>query len=170
MKKIIAIVLLVLAIAGISALATWTEGFTAWDLKELNEENLVNVANYDATFDTADYDDLDIEVDEDGVITIEGENKGAEDLKIKVATVSLTKGEYTISSGAKGTDDKTYYMSIIIGDKEIIADDGEDSTFKVETEDTFDIYITVCDGEEIDTTLKPVVVEGDKAGSFYVIG
>lgn len=170
MKKILAIIILLLAVMGISALATWTDGFTAWELKELNEDNLVKLANYDAAFETADYDDLDIEVDEDGVIAIEGENKGTEDLKIKVATVTLAKGEYTISSGAKGADDKTYYMSIVVGDKEIIADDGEDSTFKVESEETFEIYITVCDGEKIDTTFKPVVVEGDKAGSFYVIG
>ena len=84
MKKIIAIVLLVLAIAGISALSTWTDVFTAWDLKELNEENLVNVANYDATFETADYDDLDIEVDEDGFITVGKKGKKQEQSSVLI--------------------------------------------------------------------------------------
>ena len=170
MKKIITIIVLVLAVAGIASLAVWTEGFTAWDIKELNEDNLIVVDNYFDGLDDEREDGLTVEVDEDGVITVEGENEGTTDIKIAVASVTLEAGEYTFASHAKGTSNKTYYMSLEAGTLVIIGDEGEDSTFEIDTRTTFTLYFVVCAGEEIDATFKPVLVEGDKEGSFFVIG
>lgn len=170
MKKIIWIIVGVLLISGISALAVWTDGFTAWDVTEINEDNLIKVENYNESLDAEREDGLDVEIDEDGVITVEGENETEETVKIAVCSITLGKGEYTIASHASGTSNKTYYMSIEDGENIVIADEDEDSTFDVDTETTYTVYIVVCAGEEIDTTFKPVLVEGDKAGSFYVVG
>ena len=170
LRKIISMIALVLVIAAVASLAVWTEGFTAWKIRELNEDNLIKSENYVDGLDDKREDGLKIEVDEDGVITVEGENETEDDVKIVVTTVTLKAGEYTISSSAKGTDDKTYYLSIEAGDNVIIADEDEDSTFEVDEETTYTVYIVVCAGEEIDTTFKPVLVNGDEAGSFFVIG
>ena len=177
MKKIIAIVLLLLAIVGISSLASWTDGFTAWDLKELNEDNLIVVDNYVDTLEDKRTDGLTVEVDEDGAITVEGENEGTEDIKITVVSnFPLEDGEYTFGTSSKGSDKKAYYMCIMQGNEIVAADydEEEDRTFKVKnaegSSNVYQLCIVVCAGEEIDTTFKPVLVEGDKAGSFYVIG
>ena len=169
-KNILVIIFCIFASVLISSLVgSLTNGFVDWDFHIVNEKNLISIDNYDSAL-TAEIDGIDIEVDEDGVITVDGENKGTGDLKIKVADLTLKKGEYTFSSSAKGADDKTYFMSIENGNTVVKADDGEDSTFDVKEEATYTVYITICAGEEIDTTFKPVLVDGDKVGSFYVIG
>lgn len=170
MKKVLITIVLLLAVAGIASLAVWTEGFTAWDIRELNEDNLIKSETYVSNLDDRRTDGLKIEVDEDGKITVEGENETAEDIKVTVAEITLGEGEYTFTTSARGADDKTYYMCLEAGDISLIADDGDYSTFEVNEETTYTIYIVVCAGEEIDTTFKPVIVEGDEAGSFYVMG
>ena len=171
MKKVIIIIVLLLAIAGIASLAVWTEGFTAWEIRELNEDNLIKVDDYVSTLEDRRTDGLKIDVDEDGVITVEGENETEEDVRVIVAEISLPKGEYTFTTSAKGTDDKTYHMLLAQGENmEIIADDGKYSTFEIDEDTTFGVFIVVCAGEEIDTVFKPVLVKGDESGSFYVIG
>ena len=177
MKKIIAIVVLLLLIVGVSSLSTWTDGFTAWDLKEVNEDNIINVDDYVYGLDDKREDGLKIEIDDDGIITVEGENEGTEDIVITViGSFGLKDGEYTFGTSAKGTDDKTYYMCIMSDDEVIVADydEEEDRTFEVEndsgTSNVYQLCIVVCAGEKIDTTFKPVLVDGDKEGSFYVIG
>lgn len=169
MKKILTLVVLLLAVAGIASIAVWTEGFTAWEITEVNESNLINVSLYDGTLDNRRTDGLTVDVDEDGKITVEGKNDGETDIKIKVGEVKLAEGEYTFSA-ARSTSKKTYYMSLENGDTVIYNNDGKNSTFDVETETTYSIYIVVNAGQEIDTTFKPVLVAGDEAGSFYVMG
>ena len=169
-KGIISLIVAVLVIAAISSLAVFTDGFTEWDIRDVNPDNLIKVDDYSSTLDAKRTDGLKVDFDEDGVITVDGKNSGATDIKIEVATITLAKGQYTFSTSARGADDKTYYMSLETTDLKIMADDGEDSTFIVDTETEFVIYIVVCAGEEIDTTFKPVLVTGDDEGSFYIIG
>ena len=169
MKKVLTIIVLLLAVAGISSLAVWTEGFTAWDIKELNEDNLIKVEQYVSTLEDKRTDGLKVDCDEDGVVTVTGENKTESDVEILVAEITLEAGEYTFTTSAKGVDDKTYYMCLSSGDEIIIAD-GDDATFKVDEQTTFGVKIIVCAGEKIDTTFKPVIVEGDKPATFYVVG
>ena len=174
MKKVLTIVLLILVVTSISVIVTWTNGFTDFEIKELNPDNLFNASMYSDALANKRSDGLKVDVDDDGVITIDGENKTDDDVMIVVGQLTLAKGEYTISSSARGTGTKTYYMQIHYGTGEtetvIIADDGEDSTFELEEETECIVEIIVCAGEEIDTTFKPVIVSGDKAGRFYIIG
>lgn len=174
MKKVLTIVLLILAVTAISVIVTWTNGFTDFEIKELNPDNLLNASKYYSTLADKRSDGLKVDVDDDGVITIDGENKTDDDVPLVVAILTLEKGEYTISSSARGTGTKTYYMQLRYGEGEtetvIIADDGEDSTFELEAATQCYVEIIVCAGEKIDATFKPVIVSGDMAGRFYIIG
>ena len=158
------------AILGI--IAGVTDGFQDYEFREVNEDNLINVDNYVATLEDKRTDGLKVEVNDDGVIAITGENKSETDVEIEVCSVELKADEYTLSCEAKGIDDKTYYLIARTGEGDtattITVDSEKGETFKVEAEATYTIYIVVCDGEEIDTTFKPVLVEGDEAGDFYV--
>ncbi|MBO5356479.1 MAG: hypothetical protein J6A95_01805 [Clostridia bacterium] len=163
-------VLLCSAILGV--VAKVTDGFQDWEMREVNEDNLINVDNYVSTLDGYKQDGLKVTVNDDGVIAVTGENKAETDVEIEVCSVTLKADEYTLSCEAKGIDDKTYYLIARTGEGDtattITVDSSKGETFKVESEATYTIYIVVCDGEEIDTTFKPVLVDDDEAGEFYV--
>ncbi len=163
-------VLLSVAVVGI--IAGVTDGFQDFEMREVNEDNLINVDNYVTTLEDKRTDGLKVKVNDDGVIAITGENETEADVEIEVCSVTLKADEYTLSCEAKGIDDKTYYLVARTGEgenaKEIVVDSDKGETFKVEAETTYTIYIVVCEGEEIDTTFKPVLVDDDEAGDFYV--
>ena len=172
-KKLAGIILVAVLIAvGVSAIfGAITKGFQEFDIREPNPDNIINVEQYNEALDAEREDGLKVEFDEDGAITVSGKNKTEEDVKIAIQDVTLEVGKYTISSGAKNTDDETYFLSIVNGEEEIIADTEDDSTIAITANDTTcTIYITVCAGESVDTTFYPVLVEGSKTGDFYVIG
>ncbi|MBQ8738162.1 MAG: hypothetical protein IJZ04_01560 [Clostridia bacterium] len=162
----------VLIAVGLSALFGFiTKGFTDFDVRELNPDNLINVEAYNDTLEDKRDDGLAITVSEEGEITVEGKNKTEADVMIAIQDVTLEVGKYTISSGVKNTDEDTYYLSIVNGEETIIADMEEDSTFTIATNDTTcTVYIVVCAGENVDATFRPVLVEGSSAGDFYTIG
>ena len=166
------ILVAVLIAVGVSAIFGFiTKGFQEFDIREPNPDNIINVEQYNEALDAEREDGLTVEVDEDGAITVSGKNKTEADVKIAIQDVTLEVGKYTISSGAKNTDDETYFLSIVNGEEEIIADTEDDSTIAITANDTTcTIYITVCAGESVDTTFYPVLVEGSKTGDFYVIG
>lgn len=161
-------VLLSTAVLGI--IAGVTDGFQDFEMREVNEDNLINVDNYIATLEDKRTDGLKVEVNDDGVIAITGENETETDVEIEVCSVTLKADEYTLSCEAKGIDDKTYYLKAVdeTNDVTVIVDSDKEETFNIEAEATYKIYIVVCAGEEIDTTFKPVLVEGDEPGDFYV--
>lgn len=162
---------ILLGVALCSIVGKITDGFTDFDIRSLNEDNLLSVEDYAEGLDEKRDDGLTVTVSEKGVITVEGENETEADVKIAVQDVTLDTGKYTISSDAKGVKDDTYYLCIVNGDKTIIADTEDDSTFTIFADDTTcTVYIVVCAGETVDATFKPVLVEGSEAGSFYVIG
>ena len=161
-------ILVCAAVLGIVGVVS--DGFNDFELREVNEDNLINVDNYVSTLDGYKENGLKVEVNDDGVIAITGENKTNNDVEIEVCSVTLKADEYTLSCEAKGIDDKTYYLKAVdsTNDKSVIVDSSKGETFKIEAEATYTIYIVVCDGEEIDTTFKPVLVDDDEAGKFYV--
>lgn len=164
-------VLLSSAVLGI--IAGVTDGFQNFEFRQVNEDNFINVDNYVSTLDGYKQDGLKVSVNDDGVIAVTGENETETDVEIEVCSVTLKADEYTLSCEAKGIDDKTYYLVARMGTgddvEEIVIDSDKSKTFEVDTETTFTIYIVVCDGEKIDTTFKPVLVEGDEVGNFYVL-
>ena len=148
-----------------------TNGFQDFDIREVNPDNIINVESYVDNLDAEREDGLKIEVSEDGAITVSGKNKTEQDVKIEIQDVTLEVGKYTISSGAKNTDEKTYFLSIVNGEDEVIADTEDESTIAILANNSeCTIYITICAGESVDTTFYPVLVEGTKTASFYVIG
>lgn len=150
-----------------------TDGFQDFEIREVNEDNLINVDNYAITLEDKRTDGLKVEVNDDGVIAITGKNETDSDVEIEVCSVTLKADEYTLSCEARGIDDKTYYLVARTGTgddiEEIVIKNDKSKTFEVKTETTFTIYIVVCDGEKVDTTFKPVLVEGKEVGSFYVL-
>lgn len=148
-----------------------TKGFTDFELREPNEDNLIQVDNYSTTLEDKRDDGLSIEVNEDGVIAITGENKTESDVEIVICDVTLKADEYTFTANAKGVDDKTYFIKAVdtVNDITVIVDSADSETFDVETEGTYSIIIVVCAGEEINTTFKPVLNEGDETIPFYVL-
>lgn len=173
-KTIGVIVLIVVLCTGIlGIIGTITKGFTDFEVRVPNEKNLIQVDNYFTTLEDKREDGLSIEVNEDGVIAVTGKNNSTEDVVIDICSVTLKAGKYTLSSSAKGTSDKTYYLVATtgVGDSafEIKGDTEKESTFSIEEETEFTISIVVCAKESINTTFKPVLNEGDKPVDFYVI-
>ena len=135
---------------------------TDWEFKTLNEDNLIKVDNYTIVDDKNA--DIAIDVKDDGQIAVKGKNKTETDAEKAIVAITLEKGDYYISSGDKKTSSTTYYL--VLRDTEggeIIADDD----FTVTESTNYTLYIVVKPGVEIDTTFAPVLVKGDKAGSFY---
>ena len=163
------IVLCSTALLGV--IAAVTDGFQDFEFRQVNEDNLICVDNYEAALEDKRTDGLKVEVNDDGVIAITGENETENDVEIEICTVTLKADEYTLScEGARGLDDKTYYLKAVndSDDSTVIVDSNKAETFKVESDSTYTIYIVVCDGEEINTTFKPVLVADDEPGDFYV--
>ena len=163
-------VLLSSAVLGI--IAGVTDGFQDFEFRQVNEDNLINVDNYISTLDGYKQDGLNVSVNDDGVIAVTGENETETDVEIEVCSITLKADEYTLSCESKGIDDKSYYLIARTGEGDsattIVIDSDKSETFDVTEESEFTIYIVVCDGEEIDTTFKPVLVEGDEPGNFFV--
>ena len=171
-KTIGIIVLIVVLCTGIlGIIGACTKGFTDFEVRVPNEDNLIQADDYKSTLEDKREDGLKLEVNDDGVIAITGENKTEADVEITICDVVLKADEYTLSANAKGVDDKTYYLKAVdsTNDVSIVVDTDKSETFEVTTEGTYSIIIVVCAGEEINTTFKPVLNEGDEPVDFYVI-
>ena len=164
---IIAIAVL-LSVALSSLFGVITKGFNDFDFRTVNEANKIKVDDYSTTlYDDKRADGLTVDVSEHGEITISGENMGETDIIIDVVDVTLDFGRYNLSSGTE-TDDDTYYLQITDGTTTVVADLDDESILQV-TEDgtSYSVQIVVKAGEKINTTFKPVLVEGSHAEEFF---
>ena len=171
LKTIGLILLVVLACVGVAGMCFGIIN----NIRSTNPDNIINVENYDEGLTAEREDEIAVTTSDDGQITVKGKNEAETDVEIKVCDVTLAKGEYTISSNAKGVSNETYYLCLRTGEGETaettLADTKDDSTITVEADDTvYTVYIVICAGAEIDTTFQPVLVSGAEAGSFYVYG
>lgn len=170
-KKIGVILACVALLAALVALlGVATEGFTSFknaSIREPNPDNLITLDNYKVVEIEDDKETgYTIAINDDGVITIKGENEAEEAVKIAVQDVVLEADkEYTLSSGAK-TSNKTYFVTVENADGSV---EFEEETFEVETAGTYTVYITIKGETEINETFELVLIEGDKAGSFYTV-
>lgn len=137
-----------------------------FDFQTINEANIIKVDDYDIV-NTEDEDSkLQVSVDEDGLITVDGENDTKATVELEVVTVSLEKGEYKFVSNAKGCSDKTYQLILKDNDDGVIIADEE---FNVEAETaTYTVYIAIYDGAEIDAKFAPVLVKKGENTDFFV--
>ena len=170
-KKIGIILACVALLAALVALiGVATGGFTSFknaSIREPNPDNLITLDNYKVVEIEDDKETgYTIAINDDGVITIKGENEAEDAVKIAVQDVVLEADkEYTLSSGAK-TSNKTYFVTVENADGSV---EFEEETFEVETAGTYTVYITIKGETEINETFELVLIEGDKAGSFYTV-
>lgn len=173
-KRIILIVVaLLVIILAISAIGFATDGFNKntdkWGIREVNEKNFIKASEYTVK-NGALAEGLNVTVSNNGEITVNGKNNSSVVTKIEVQNVTLGPGTYTFSSGSDKTSTGTYFMSMEKsgGTESYTADFVGQCTFTLDAETEFVVYICVQSGIEINTTFKPVIVEGESAGSFYV--
>ena len=161
------LITVLIAVVCSSCLGWLTAGFQNFDVaqrfeKERNPDNLITISS--VTLATTRHSSgIDVTVDEDGVVTLDG--KVTEDIQLPYATVSLQPGEYILSGDEKGSAG-TYYLSIVVGEQTIYGN--LDGKFTVETAGSYTITINVeADTQLRNVKLYPVINSGDSAVDFY---
>ena len=164
---VVAIVILV----GLLGFAT--AGFTEtnpdnWELYSINKNNYFKLDDY--TVKTSNSGNgYSISVDDYGQIKVSGKNETTSAVEIAVQEITLSAGTYTFTSGASGTSNNGYNMSLKNTTQTIHADYG-DNTFTLEAETTFTAYINIGAEKSCNITFSPVIVEGEEAGNFFIVG
>ena len=181
-RNIIIIVVAVLAAVFVSTLiGTLSHGYddifepSNWG-NQRNPDNLIMVSEDDVICNIGagpgevnlnEY--FDVSVNGKGVVSIDGDGAKEDDLSIVLwSSDKLAAGTYTFSCETKGTfngninictfsDGPSFSQYIPV----------DDDTFTVTAGTTYYLVVTAEAGQEIDATFKPVLVSGDKAGSFY---
>ena len=139
--------------------------------KELNENNLysaelLTIERYNAGTGIV------VDTEKDGVITLDGKLGGTAAVDIKVATVDLKAGTYTMTTNAPvGRYSAYMYATADNGTTKLAFDFGgtkTDGVFEIAASDTYDIYIHVEPDIEFDHVhYYPTIVNGDEAGEYY---
>ena len=168
-RNLIVIIVAVLAAVFISTLiGTMTNGFEdvfnpeEWNRKDVNTDNFISKENY--LIKTMSYPNgLEVTVKDNGLIRVTGENKDSENAVIEICKVTLPAGTYTFTSGDSGTSASKYYLKA--GDYYA---DFNNNTFTLAEETELTVSISVLKGEEVSATFSPVIVEGEKEGSFFI--
>ena len=164
-KKSIALVAIAVVIC--TCLGWLTAGFQSFDIgsrfeRERNPENLIDAENISLA--TARHESgIDITVDDNGVVTLNGESD--EDVTLTYAVVALEPGDY-ILTGAEDGSKSTYYLSVTVGSEVIKGDfNGE---FTVSTAGSYTIQIHIKGETALkNVKLYPIVNEGSEAVNFY---
>ena len=165
MKKILVIIGAILLVAAL-ALGICS----AFNLfpRERNEANLIDISaeNYIETHNTAR--GVKVKVDEDGIIKLSGKATSAN--SVTVATVALKAGTYTLS-GVNDPNIDEFGMRVMYGDGNIAMAGTESATFTLAADETVTIILYWCEDYNFNfnanSTVKPVLVEGEVAGEFY---
>ena len=181
--RAVAVVLgFVLVVGAVSFIGKKTNGFAdditldALTQRDLNKDNLYTV---DAlTIETYDAGTgIVIEKENDGVLVLDGKLGGETAADIKVGSIDLKKGTYSLTTGANGKGSgvgqySTYmYLTADNGTTKLAFDFGgtaTDGVFEIATADSYDIYIHVePDVDFNDKHFYPTIIEGDETGAFY---
>ena len=165
---IVIVVAVLLSVFVATLIGTMTNGFEdtfnpeEWNKKDVNTDNLISKDSY--LIRTQSYEQgLEVEVKDNGLIKVTGENKDAETMQIDICKVTLPAGTYTFSSGVNGTSASKYYLKA--GDYYA---DFNNNTFTLTQETELTVSIFVLKGEEVNCTFAPVIVPGEEEGSFFV--
>lgn len=167
----------ILLIAVISFIGKKTNGWQddvtidALAKRELNKDNLYKADNLVITkYNTGA--GVVVNTTDDGVVVIDGKLGGETAVDVKIASVKLAAGTYTMTTGATvGTYTMYAYATADKGTTKLSFDFGgtdTDGVFTISADGTYDIYIHIePDVEFKNVHLYPVIVEGDEAGRFY---
>ena len=134
---------------------------------ERNKENLlVNDSSYVVSFDTNR--GVDVNVNDNGVIKLSGKATSAYDLR--VTSVKLPAGTYTISSGMKDPNVDECWLYVQYSTGMAIADTLT-ATFTLAKEETVVVHFAWNDECSFnifsDNVVRPTIVEGKNVGEFY---
>lgn len=168
-----------LSVGALTAIARWTDG--SYDIVtrlrgNRNPDNLLTLENY--TVEKNKSGDMEgstkygvtYKVKDDGRIVLSGKNNYNAETdvtvqKVPFASVTLKAGTYTIS-GYEKAQANTLGVYAMVGSSEY--SEAGQTTFTVTQETTVVIGFYVCNGvNTFGKTLYPVLVSGEKAGSFY---
>lgn len=169
-RIIILIVSILLVVLAVSAIGFATNGFSkdkdTWGITQVNEDNLFKADEY--SIESANTGDgYEVTVSDDGEIKIKGTNNSGAEVRLAVQEIKLAAGTYTFTSGVSSTSKGSYCMMITDGTSTYYAD-FSGNTFDISAEGTFTAYIVIQDEATVNVTFKPVIVEGETAGSFFV--
>lgn len=163
--------LLIVAIAMVLVvlLGFLTQGFQQWSWDSMSErfeakrnpDNLIQIV--DLKSHRSDTSDIKVNVDELGVVKLNGTAEADEDFVY--STVSLPAGTYTFTGAPDGSR-ATYFLALKVGDTVYRSDLGTpivlDSTTQAQ------VVICVKEGTSFNNVkIMPVLVVGDEAGAFY---
>ena len=180
-KKTILIVIAVLITAlvvGFLASTTSLIGRVAnsnlFDTRDRNEDNLISVASYEE-FDGDKFNGVKLTVDEDGVITLDGEAEADTTISLANVTLNGRDPQNFFFSGALGGDLDTYYMTIECTElaetcvmRSICFDDTQSLYFEP-FGDTY--HVKVCieikEGTELNNVKFYPVLSADEEISFF---
>lgn len=137
--------------------------------KNVNSDNLIDVTADDYIRSQNTARGVEIDVKDDGVIKLSGKATSAH--SVKVATVTLKPGTYTLS-GVPDPEINKMGLRATYGDGIVCNAGTESATFTLTQEEM--VTITLYWAEDYsfgwlnpNSTIKPVLVEGDKVGEFY---
>ena len=157
----------------VTAIGGLTSGFdnmnpTSWFEKDVNPDNLIKADAEDYISSQTLLSGVKIDVKENGAIKLTGEATQAG--SVQVAAVELQPGKYTIS-GLKDASSTKFALIVKYGDGDVAFAGLESQTFEVTQAETVTVHIQWLEdydfGSVIGTEVKPVLVSGTEAGSFY---
>ena len=105
----------------------------------------------------------------DGTVKINGKYTGSNgSAVISLENVTLAAGTYTIS-GAPNGGNATYKLQAVYDGVTVVADFGSaGGTFTLTTSEEVTVQLVLYDDFDFNNvTIRPVLVEGSEAGSFY---
>ena len=150
-----------------------TSGFTAFDKDSMadrfspsvNESNFYNAECVTLKSGNSG-DGVTVTVNDDGSVKVKGKNENKTDsLEYTIGTVTLEAGTYTFTA-LDGASKNGSLVVAIDGETEYCADFGE-NTFTLDSETELVIKLVIKPDVEINSTVYPVIVEGDEPGDFY---
>ncbi len=135
--------------------------------KDINPNNLIKVdKNYIRSQNTNH--GVEIDVSDNGTIKLSGE--ATSDYNVKLATVELAKGTYTLSGLDEPNMDECF-MYLNYGSSGRAISGTESATFTIDETMTVTIVLTWMEGCKFNIfnyyKIQPVLVKGEAAGSFY---
>ena len=166
--KILAIVSLILIVAAVLSLGLLAYKGSFKDLfGERNKNNLIEKdSSYVVSLDTNR--GVDVKVNDNGVIKLSGKATSAYDLR--VTSVKLPAGTYTISSGMKDPNVDECWLYVEYSTGMAIADTLT-ATFTLTQEETVVVHFAWNDECNFnifsENVVRPVIVEGKDVGEFY---
>lgn len=142
--------------------------------KDLNPDNLIKVENYFENLPEKTDGGLEIDWKEDGRFVLSGKHSDDDIANNALYTlaftnVTLNEGVYTFTPGNYKCDDETYGMYYIINGETPVYVFDDETTIHIDGTSTVEFGFCVKNNYYIlYAEFAPVLVSGDKVGSFFV--